>query len=129
MQDWTSEIIQILNPYSEFAFILGSYGTSRFGEESDIDLAAYLNKNIDEKLKSELIMRLEDLTGRDIDLIDLRTVDPIFARQVMETGRLLLNNNPVSLVKWQAVQIGKYIDFKKDRLEIENKLLTRIRRD
>lgn len=129
MKNQIPEITEILRPFSEFAFLLGSYGTERFGIDSDIDLAVFFNKSVDQKKHGELFFTLEDLTGRSIDLIDLRNIDPIFSRQVLETGRLLLDQNHQRLVEWQNLQIGKYLDFKMDRLGIEKNLLKRKHHD
>lgn len=122
-----SAISEILNPYVHFVFVLGSYGTERFGPESDIDLASYFTESVDFKKQLELSSQITELTGRDVDLVDLRNIDPIFARQVLETGRLLIDNDHKRLVEWQMTQVGKYIDFKMDRRPIEKNLLTRKR--
>ncbi|MGZ3775738.1 MAG: type VII toxin-antitoxin system MntA family adenylyltransferase antitoxin [Pseudobdellovibrionaceae bacterium] len=129
MEDKTKEIIEILKPHTEFVFLLGSYGTQRFGAESDIDLAAYFKEHVDYGSQLRLSSEISELTNRDVDLVDMRNIDPIFARQVIETGRLLLDNDHKKLVNWQIVQLGKYIDFKMDRAEIEKNLLKRKQND
>ncbi|MGZ3775387.1 MAG: type VII toxin-antitoxin system MntA family adenylyltransferase antitoxin [Pseudobdellovibrionaceae bacterium] len=129
MQDHKLKITEILSPYAEFVFLVGSYDTPRFNNESDVDLAVYFIESVDYQLKINLILKLEDLTGRDVELIDLRNIDPIFARQVIETGRLLVDNNHKKLVNWQITQLSKYLDFKMDRAVIEKNLLVRKRND
>lgn len=129
MQDQTQEIIGALRPHTEFVYLLGSYGTDRFNAESDIDLAAYFKEYVDFNQRLQLSSKISELTGRDVDLVDMRNIDPIFARQVIETGRLILDNNHSILVNWQVTQLAKYIDFKMDRRAIEKKLLTRKKND
>jgi predicted nucleotidyltransferase len=126
---YLKQIIQLLHPFSDFAFLLGSYGTERFNQTSDIDLAVYFSESVDQKKINELAVKIEELTGRDVDLVDIRDIDPIFARQIIETGRLLIDNKQEKLVNWRYLQLAKYIDFKMDRAEIEKKLLVRKSRD
>lgn len=126
---YLEQIIQLLHPFSNFAFLLGSYGTERFNPTSDIDIAVYFADSVDPKKIYELAVKIEEITGRDVDLVDIREIDPIFARQIIETGRLLIDNKHEKLVNWKYLQLSKYIDFKMDRAEIEKKLLVRKRRD
>ncbi len=119
------EIVRLMEPYTEFVFLLGSYGTDRYLAESDIDLACYYTEQLSEKEKTLLWNNLELLTDRSIDLVELNQVDSIFARQVIETGRLLFNRNPELLLKWKITNNSKYIDFKMDRHIIEENILIR----
>ncbi|HPI40707.1 MAG TPA: nucleotidyltransferase domain-containing protein [Pseudobdellovibrionaceae bacterium] len=119
-------LIKELFPYCDFFYILGSYGTSRFNEkESDIDIAAHFKKEVTFEQERKLLFSLSDHFDRDVDLVNLRTSDPIFIRQVLETGHLMFVENPAEHHLWVATKLSQYIDFKIDRSIIEKNLLKR----
>lgn len=115
----------LISPFAEFAYLMGSYDTVKFTSESDVDIAVYFRPNIKLETKSELLTNLEALFNCDVDLVELNKIDPIFSRQILETGRLIINQNPDLLLKWKAVQTSLYFDFKKSREIIEKNLLHR----
>lgn len=119
------EIIKLLQPLASFSYLMGSYGTPRFRHDSDLDLAAHFNAGVTDEQKWSLKNEIGKKINRDVDLVSLKEVDPIYARQVLETGRLLYSENPGLLVSWQALQMSKYIDLKMGRREIEENLLKR----
>jgi predicted nucleotidyltransferase len=125
MNDQVAQIKKLIEPHAEFAFLMGSFGTPRFNDQSDLDLAVYFSNKVDWNWRAKLSSQLMDIVGRDVDLVDLRDTDPIFARQVLETGRLLFCKDSGLLVSWKATQMSKYIDLKMGRAEIEKQLLTR----
>ncbi len=120
-----------------FIVLMGSAATERFHKESDIDLAIYLKKieaTIDntiagKKSAVDAVFRktieLENILGRDCDLVILNDCDPIFCRQVLESGRLLLITDDSAFNIWKAEQMSRYPDFKYSRIVIENNLLNR----
>lgn len=124
--DKSQEILQaisLLKPHSVFVYLLGSYGTPRFHKESDIDFAFFSKKELDFENHIQLKTQLEDIFQREVDLVSLNKIDPIFARQVIETGRVLFCEEPSAIPQWIAEQNSKYIDFKLDRKKIEENLL------
>lgn len=111
---------------SEFCFLLGSAATPRFRQDSDIDIAVFWKKDsIDFDLKIKTINELEDRLGHEIDLITLNNIDVIYGIQVVNTGRLLVNNNPGLLLDWKSQQLSRYPDFKTSRSIIEKNILNR----
>lgn len=114
-----------LSPYGEFAFLMGSAETARFNAESDIDVAIFWKTSCVGEKRLQLIGELAQKLGRDLDVIALNDVDVIFARQVLETGRLLFNNSPGLLLNWKMEQMSAYPDFKFTRKIIEDNILKR----
>jgi predicted nucleotidyltransferase len=115
----------ILSQYSEFAFLIGSAATERFNEKSDIDLAVFWKPNIDEKIKTQCWNELEDIFGRETQVVGLNKVDIIFARQVLETGRILFVNSDGELLNWKMIVLSMYPDFKYSRNIVEKNILNR----
>lgn len=110
---------------TRFAYLLGSAGTPRFHAESDIDIAAHFDKKMSLADLIKVKGQLEDTLGRDVDLIDLNEIDPIFARQVIENGRILWNQDPGIHTLWRINSLSKYEDLKISRKIIEDQLLKR----
>jgi predicted nucleotidyltransferase len=137
-ENWTLKAIkekfeQVLmekNQTCVFAFLMGSAGTERFHKESDIDIAVYLRNPdnqtvVDYGVIFKMQARLGELFQRDCDLVVLNKIDPIFARQVLESGRELIVNDSAFLNIWKAQQLSLYPDFKESRKIIEDNLLNR----
>lgn len=117
----------VLQGYCDFIYLLGSAGTSRFHEKSDIDIAVYWSKIPEFQKIADLITQLETAFARDVDLVGLNQTDPIFARQVLETGRLIFVNPKQKgvLLNWQMEKLSEYPDFKYSRRGIEDNILKR----
>ncbi len=75
---------------ASFALVFGSFGTGRFGPESDVDLAVRFPRPLPRTELFDLLHRLSEIAGRKVDLVDLGTADPIIAMQVLRHGRPLL---------------------------------------
>jgi predicted nucleotidyltransferase len=121
-----SYVTDTLSDLSEFCFLLGSAATPRFRPDSDIDIAVFWkNSEIDFNLKLRVMNELEDKLGHSIDLISLNSIDVIYGIQVVDTGRLLFNNNPGLMLEWKAKQLSRYPDFKVSRAIIEKNILNR----
>lgn len=120
-------ITKVLEKHCDFIYLLGSLGTSRFSAHSDIDLAVFWKNDLDSERVVDLIGQLEDSFGRDVDLVSLNRIDPIFARQVLATGRLIYVDRKAAgiLLKWKMEKMSEYPDFKRTRKIIEDHLLKR----
>ncbi len=118
--------MNIIGDKSEFCFLLGSAGTPRFRQDSDIDIAVFWkNGEVDFNTKLDVMNALEENLGHDIDLISLNEIDVIYGIQVVDTGRMLINNNPGLMLDWKARQLSRYPDFKASREIIEKNILNR----
>ncbi len=118
-------LIEVLTQDAEFAFLMGSAETERFHAESDIDVAVFWKGSCSDDQKKIHVRTLEEKINRDIDLISLNKIDIIFARQVLETGRLLFCSSDGILLNWKMEKLSNYPDFKTSRKIIEDNILTR----
>lgn len=127
LQKIKSAVNKSLKEHVEFCFLLGSAATPRFRKDSDVDIAIYWkNPEISLDLTVEIINKLEsDLVGHSVDLISLNKIDIIYGMQVLDSGRLLIDNNPGLLLNWKATQLSRYPDFKASRQIIEENILNR----
>lgn len=110
---------------AEFVFLMGSAETERFHADSDVDVAVFWKSSVTKEQIVALDRLLEEKLSRDVDLISLNDVDVIFARQVLESGRLLVDNSPGELLNWKMKVLADYPDFKTSRKIIEDNILNR----
>ena len=75
------------------AVLFGSLATSRVRPDSDIDIAIEKTHPLSAKEKAELIEQLALITGRAVDLIDLRTAGEPILGQIINHGKRLLGTD------------------------------------
>lgn len=121
----STTLTEVLDQQAEFAFLMGSAETERFHKDSDVDVAVFWKKSCSAEQKKKCWRVLEDRFSRDVDLVSLNEIDIIFARQVLEKGRLLFNNASGVLLNWKMEKLADYPDFKISRKVIEDNILTR----
>lgn len=96
------------------AYLFGSVarGTSR--SHSDVDLAVLfcdglpLMERFEKKL--ELTNELEDLLKTQVDVVDLETVDPYFAHQVMLHKKLIVDKDVGRRVAFEVKSRKEFFD-------------------
>ena len=121
----SNSITEILSGDAEFAFLMGSAETERFNADSDIDIAVFWKSQVTKEKINESWKLLEESFQREVDLVSLNDIDVIFARQVLEKGRLLFKNEDGLLLKWKMEKLSVYPDFKASRKIIEDNILNR----
>lgn len=98
------------HPRVTLAILFGSVanGTARF--ESDLDLAVHAESPLTTDEKMRLIGDLAVLSGRPIDLIDMRTAGLPILRQIFTKGRRILGSDTLYATLLTRFQID-YADF------------------
>lgn len=123
-----NQIIQSLSDYLQsrvqFALIYGSILKPSFNVKSDVDVALYL-KPYGSTLSDRLAFQTEltELIHREVDVVVLDQADLIITMQILANGRLIVNRDPDAFIKFKALKISQYIDFKMSRSIIENHML------
>lgn len=122
-----NSVISEISEKTDFIYLMGSFGTERFNDQSDLDFAVFWNviPSFDEHIKIK--SKFEDLFQRDVELVNLNKIDIIFAAQVLETGRLVYLNNlkKGEHLNWRSQKMSEYPDFKYSRKIIEDNILVR----
>lgn len=77
-------------PDIRLAILFGSLARGRARTDSDLDLAVAGSRPLRAQEKRTLIEGLALVTGRPVDLIDLRSVDGLILAQVLTTGNIIL---------------------------------------
>lgn len=120
------EIKEILNKMVEylkneinpFAIILfGSYSRNTQNKESDIDIAIKGN-NIDLKKIYELKQKLEDISQKDVDLVDLDDISDVFRYEILMNGIKLLCQDDYKFDLYKLDMCREYLELNESRQDI-----------
>ncbi len=81
-------------PDIALAVVFGSMACGKASSDSDLDLAVYTDPApLSAARKFALISELGKITGRPVDLVDLRTADVLIRREALTSGRRLFARN------------------------------------
>ena len=120
------EIKEILNKMVEylkneinpFAIILfGSYSRNTQNKESDIDIAIKGN-NIDLKKIYELKQKLEDISQKDVDLVDLDDISDVLRYEILMNGIKLFCQDDYKFDLYKLDMCREYLELNESRQDI-----------
>ncbi|HEX2960037.1 MAG TPA: nucleotidyltransferase domain-containing protein [Chitinispirillaceae bacterium] len=115
-----------LAPIAQFTILFGSFVTDRFNDRSDIDCAVFFDNKLSFEDRTRITGELEDIVGREIDLICLNQDDIIITMQALANGKVLFVHDICLYHLYKARKITEYLDFKLSRKIIEDALLGRV---
>ena len=75
------------HPEIELAIVFGSLARGEARRDSDVNVAVQLPTPLDADRKMQLIADIAAITGRPVDLVDLRTVGEPLLGQILKHGR------------------------------------------
>lgn len=103
-------------------WMLGSAVTDRLREDSDVDFAIYYKPGTVRDLAAygALVLDLERVLGRTVDLGQLRSRNLVYAVQAMQTGELLYARDPQKVTAFTGRMQSLYFDLKHDRKVVED---------
>lgn len=78
------------DPSLRIAILFGSMARDSAGSGSDVDLAVAADCPLDSQAKMALIETVSSLTGRPVDIVDLRSIGEPLLGQVLCKGQRLL---------------------------------------
>ena len=87
--------------------VFGSVARDDAHMSSDLDVAVRYATPLDAQQKLTLIEALAAVSGRAIDLIDLRVAGPIVARQALTTGKRIFGTDEI----WASQTARTLIDY------------------
>ncbi len=102
-------------PALQGVYLFGSFASGDATKESDIDLAVLCSARLDPKLKTRITMELFNLTGRDIDLVELRYVDTIFQEEIIKSAKRILELDRKECEKYEDFIYCSAMDFREFR--------------
>jgi len=105
-----------------FAYLFGSFATGRVRPLSDVDIAVYLDgPDISEK-RLEILGHLTEIFKTDeIDLVVLNTAPLTLKMKILQTRRVISDNQPFKRHIYESITVRSYLDFS----VLERRLLER----
>jgi len=99
--------------------LFGSVARNRARFESDIDVAIELDHRLDAVEKIRLIEKVSAITGRAVDLIDLKTVGQPLLGQIIEHGLRLVGDDASygNLLSKNAFDHADFLPYRQRILE------------
>ncbi len=99
-------------------YLYGSFALECPGPDSDIDLAVLAQSPVPEEVLRKLTLELMDLSGRDVDLVDLRRVPTVLQMQVISTGKRLFCRDRLPCELFETHVFSDYVDLNERRAGI-----------
>jgi predicted nucleotidyltransferase len=103
-------------------WILGSAVTDRLRDDSDVDFAIYYTPGTVRDLAAYggLVLDLERVLGRTVDLGQLSSRNVVYAVQATQKGELLYARDPGEATAFTGRIQSLYLDLKHDRKIVED---------
>jgi uncharacterized protein len=108
-----TEELGIFRPAAVYCF--GSFASGRQRPDSDIDLAFLPPCPCDPVQVFDASMRLAASLGRHVDLVDLRRASTVMRKEVVRTGRLLHDPDPVLRMEFEMLALSDYARLNEER--------------
>ncbi|MEA3288191.1 MAG: nucleotidyltransferase domain-containing protein [Candidatus Marinimicrobia bacterium] len=104
-------------------YLFGSIVSDRLSINSDIDIAVLTHSgDLSFPDQMDISQELSDITGREIDLVELSEVSVILRNQVLRKGELIICQDKRALNHFIVRTNQEYIDLKRVRKPIEESL-------
>lgn len=78
----------------KLAVLFGSYGTSRFHEKSDLDIAVAFSASMSLEDRLRIQSELSTLVKREVDLLDLQSCHGAILQEALCKGQMLVKKDP-----------------------------------
>ncbi|WP_100010225.1 type VII toxin-antitoxin system MntA family adenylyltransferase antitoxin [Lentibacillus sediminis] len=101
-----------------FVVVFGSYAKGNARNDSDLDLAYYSEKTLTSYQRFLLAGDLSEKCNVEVDLVNLREVDTVFAAQIFSTGELLYCTDENVFIRERMKAYSMYAKLNEERAEI-----------
>jgi predicted nucleotidyltransferase len=122
MLETTTTIIQIVRthyPNVQGIYLFGSSMTEDEWPDSDVDLALLLPpgaaKNGRHLAISDCALELANALGKEVDLLNARTVSTVFQKEIVTKGRLLYCADRYAVDEFEMLTISYYQKLNEER--------------
>ncbi len=102
----------------EAIYLFGSAASGQMHANSDIDLAVYAAQRFDRLSLWNVSRKLTVITGRDVDLIDLRSASGVLRMQVVSGGERIFCKNIMACEQFEDVVFSDYARLNEERAGI-----------
>ena len=119
-QNWQKIVVEKLesavNP--TFIIVFGSFAQGSEREDSDLDIAYFAARQLSAYERFLLAGELAQSCDVDIDLVDIKTVDTVFAAQIFSSGIVIDCKDENTFVKERMKALSMYVTLNEQRAEI-----------
>ena len=98
--------------------LFGSYSRETQNNESDIDIAFKTKNSISKKDLFYLQQQLEDISKKDVDLINLDNIGDSFKYEILITGKVLYCKNELEFELYKLDVYREFLDLNESRMSI-----------
>ena len=113
------ELIKEVEPLAIVLF--GSYSRNTQNSQSDIDIA-FKGKNIEKVELFKLKQKLEELTNKDIDLINLDQIGDGFRYEILMNGTTIYCRDSYKFDMYKLDMFREYLELNESRQDIINNI-------
>jgi predicted nucleotidyltransferase len=109
----------------QVAYLFGSRCKGTNVPESDIDVAVLLAELPDEMLDYylDLIGRLSEVLGDNVDLVVLNAAPPLLRHQVISCGKVIYSRDERARVEFEARAEREYLDFSRFKERYDERMM------
>ncbi|QGG49637.1 type VII toxin-antitoxin system MntA family adenylyltransferase antitoxin [Lysinibacillus pakistanensis] len=119
-QNWQKVVVEKLasavNP--AFVIVFGSYAQGSAREDSDLDIAYFAERQLLAYERFLLAGEIAQSCNIDVDLVDILTVDTVFAAQIFSRGIVIDCKDENTFVKERMKALSMYVTLNEQRAEI-----------
>lgn len=112
-----------------FAYIFGSYAQNNLKVHSDIDIAIFLEKELNSDIYLEIKMKLADKLKREVDLVILNDAPPLLKYQIYRNNLLLFTRDKTIESNHKVKTLFEYNDMKRYLDLSYNKTIKRLKEE
>ncbi|WP_432355569.1 type VII toxin-antitoxin system MntA family adenylyltransferase antitoxin [Sporosarcina sp. A2] len=105
--------------------LFGSYAKGTVREDSDIDLAYYAVDVLSPYECFSLSGELAQIANGDVDVVNIREIDTVFAVQIFPTGKLLACHDENEYIKQRMKAYSIYAGLNEQRAEVLQRIQDR----
>lgn len=99
----------------EAILLFGSYARGTQNAGSDIDIAIKSVKKISKKEIFDIRLGLEEITQKEVDLINLDTINDDFRYEILMNGKILYCENQLRFELYKLDMCQEYFDLNESR--------------
>jgi predicted nucleotidyltransferase len=99
-------------------YVFGSRASQQPHSRSDLDVAFLSRSPLDPVARWQLQEQLAALLGIQVDLVDLRRASTVLRKEVVATGKIIWDGDPVERARFEMYVLSSYARLNEERAGI-----------
>lgn len=126
--DALAHAVREVLPQARAAWLFGSAARGRFRPGSDLDIAVDMTQPLPALQRWDAAQQLASQFALDVDLLDFRRISTVMQYQVLATGTLLFDLEPVTTAAYRGFVLSEYQNVQAWRQPMMRQLAGRLSR-